>query len=47
VLRPIRKGETLSWDDVAMDRTINAYKIRAEMEASFGPNRRPDLAGVA
>jgi predicted homoserine dehydrogenase-like protein len=47
VLRPIRKGETLSWDDVAMDRTTNAYKVRAEMEASFGPNRRPDLAGVA
>jgi predicted homoserine dehydrogenase-like protein len=47
VLRPIRKGETLSWDDVAMDRTTNAYKVRAEMEASFGLNRRLDLAGVA
>lgn len=47
VLRPIRKGETLSWDDVAMDRTTNAYKVRAEMEASFGPNRRSGLAGVA
>lgn len=47
VLRPIRKGETLSWDDVAMDRTTNAYKVRAEMEASFGPNRRANRVGVA
>jgi predicted homoserine dehydrogenase-like protein len=47
LLRPVRKGETLSWDDVAMDRTSNAYKVRAEMEAGFGPNRRTDLAGAA
>ena len=35
VVRPVAKGQSLSWDDVAMDTTTHAYKIRREMEASY------------
>ena len=35
VLRPVKKGQSLSWADVAMDLTTNAYKLRAEMESMF------------
>jgi len=35
VVRPIAKGQSLSWDDVAMDTTTHAYKIRREMEAGY------------
>ncbi len=35
VVRPVAKGQSLSWDDVAMDTTTHAYKIRCEMEAGF------------
>jgi len=35
VVRPVAKGQSLSWDDVAMDATTHAYKIRREMEASY------------
>ena len=39
VLRPVSKGQSLSWTDVAMDVTTDAYKLRAEMESMFGlPN---------
>ena len=34
VLRPVAKGQSLTWDDVAMDTSTHAYKIRREMEAS-------------
>ena len=34
VLRPVAKGQSLNWDDVAMDTSTYAYKIRREMEAS-------------
>jgi predicted homoserine dehydrogenase-like protein len=33
VIRPIAKGQSLCWDDVAMDTTTHAYQIRREMEA--------------
>ena len=36
VVRPVAKGQSLSWDDVAMDTTTHAYKIRREMEAGYG-----------
>jgi predicted homoserine dehydrogenase-like protein len=36
VLRPVKQGQSLSWDDVAMDTTTHAYKVRREMEAMFG-----------
>ena len=39
VLRPVKKGQCLSWTDVAMDVTSDAYKLRAEMESMFAlPN---------
>jgi predicted homoserine dehydrogenase-like protein len=34
VLRPVAKGQSLTWDDVAMDTNTHAYKIRREMEAT-------------
>jgi predicted homoserine dehydrogenase-like protein len=35
VLRAVKKGQSLSWADVAMDTTTHAYKIRREMEAMY------------
>lgn len=35
VVRPVRKGQSLSWSDVAMDTSTRAFAIRREMEALF------------
>jgi predicted homoserine dehydrogenase-like protein len=35
VVRPVKKGQSLSWADVAMDTTTRAYAIRREMESLF------------
>src|SRR3954466_8621777 len=35
LLRPVKKGQSLSWSDVAMDSSTHAYKIRREMETLF------------
>jgi len=35
LVRPVKKGQSLSWADVAMDTETHAYKIRKEMEALF------------
>jgi predicted homoserine dehydrogenase-like protein len=35
LVRPVAKGQSLSWDDVEMDTTTHAYKIRCEMEAGY------------
>ena len=35
VIRPVRQGQSLCWDDVAIDTTTHAYKIRREMEALY------------
>ena len=35
VVRPVKKGQSLSWADVAMDTTTHAYKIRKQMEDMF------------
>jgi len=35
VVRPVRKGQSLCWDDVAMDTDLPAYRIRREMEAMY------------
>jgi predicted homoserine dehydrogenase-like protein len=35
VLRAVRKGQTLSWADVAVDTTTQAYRIRKAMEDMF------------
>ncbi len=34
-VRPVAKGQALSWDDVEMDTTTHAYRVRREMEAMF------------
>jgi predicted homoserine dehydrogenase-like protein len=36
VVRPVKKGQSLCWDDVAMDINTRAYAVRREMEALFG-----------
>jgi predicted homoserine dehydrogenase-like protein len=35
VIRPVKKGQSLCWDDVAIDKTTDAYRVRKEMEAMF------------
>lgn len=33
VMRPVAKGQSLCWADVAIDTTTHAYSIRRQMEA--------------
>ena len=35
LVRDVKKGQSLCWDDVAMDTSLPAYKIRKEMENLF------------
>ena len=35
VVRPVKKGQSLCWADVAMDTTTHAWKVRNEMERLF------------
>ena len=35
LVRDVKKGQSLTWDDVAMDTGLPAYKVRREMEALF------------
>jgi predicted homoserine dehydrogenase-like protein len=35
VVRPVRKGQSLSWEDVAIDTSSRAYRLRREMESAF------------
>ena len=35
VIRPVPKGRSLSWDDVAMDTGTQAWRVRKEMERIF------------
>ena len=35
VVRPVKQGQSLSWDDVAMDTSTRAYALRREMETLF------------
>jgi predicted homoserine dehydrogenase-like protein len=37
LLRPVAKGRSLTWDDVAIDTGTDAYRVRWEMERLFGP----------
>ena len=37
VVRPVAKGRSLSWDDVAVDAGTHAYRIRRELEDAFAP----------
>ena len=36
-MRPVAKGHSLSWSDVAIDTTTPAYRLRREMEALSAP----------
>ena len=38
VLRPVRKGQCLTWADVSMDTTSRAYTVRKQMEQMFAPS---------
>ncbi len=41
VVRAVAQGQSLTWADVAMDETTDAYKVRREMETMFGvPSRQ-------
>lgn len=44
LVRPVKKGQSLSWVDVAIDTTTAAYKLRNEMEAMFAPSIRARAA---
>ena len=35
LIRDVKKGQSLCWDDVAMDTTLPAYRIRMEMQEMF------------
>jgi predicted homoserine dehydrogenase-like protein len=34
-VRPVKKGQSLSWADVAIDTSTAAYRLRSEMESMF------------
>ena len=40
VIRPVKKGQSLTWADVAIDETLSAYRTRREMEAAFAPQSK-------
>jgi predicted homoserine dehydrogenase-like protein len=35
LIRAVKKGQSMCWDDVAVDTSTHAYKIRQELEAKF------------
>ncbi len=37
VIRTVKKGQSLTWADVAIDTSTHAFKIRREMEQHFAP----------
>jgi len=37
LLRPVKQGQSLCWDDVAVDTGTRAYRLRREMEHLFSP----------
>ena len=37
VVRPVAQGQSLTWADVAIDETRDAYKVRRDMERMFAP----------
>ncbi|WP_341891844.1 Gfo/Idh/MocA family oxidoreductase [Variovorax sp. YR752] len=44
LVRPVKKGQSLSWADVAMDTSTAAYRLRQEMETLFTPAVRDRAA---
>ncbi|MBL8288863.1 MAG: flagellar biosynthesis protein FlgA [Rubrivivax sp.] len=39
MVRPVRQGQCLTWDDVAIDTGTEAYRLRRAMEGLFAPER--------
>jgi predicted homoserine dehydrogenase-like protein len=37
VVRPMKEGQTVTWADVAADETVEAYRVRREMERLYAP----------
>jgi predicted homoserine dehydrogenase-like protein len=37
VVRAMKEGQTVTWADVAADETVEAYKVRREMERLYAP----------
>ena len=37
LVRPVKQGQSLTWDDVAVDTSTDAYRVRRQMEAAFKP----------
>lgn len=35
LVRPVKKGQSLVWDDIAIDTNTQAYRVRREMESLF------------
>ena len=44
LVRPVRKGQSLTWADVAMDTGTHAFKLRSELEAMFAPKEQARAA---
>lgn len=44
VIRPVRQGQSLSWDDVAIDTGTRAYRLRRDMESLLGSRSAGSLA---
>jgi len=40
LLRPVKKGQSLSWADAAVDTTTRAWRLRREMQQHFGDSAR-------
>ena len=38
LVRPVKKGQSLSWTDVAIDTNTRAHTLRREMEERFPPS---------
>jgi len=38
LVRAVKKGQSLSWADVAIDTSTAAYRLRSEMESMFAPS---------
>lgn len=46
VVRPVKKGQSLCWDDVAVDTSTPAWRIRREMEETFAATAAGRAAAV-
>lgn len=44
LLHAVRKGQSLSWADVAIDTSTAAYRLRSEMESMFAPSVKSKAA---